>query len=274
MAETIPTENPMNSLVVTHQKSPFIFHIPHSSTVIPKELENQFCCTPEALALETKTMGDLFTDELFEPLAQIGSSITAQFSRVACDVERFSDDKEESMSQHGMGAVYTHSFSKNRIRFESHNRQIVLEQFYEPHHAAFNQLVNQCLSTHDKAIIVDCHSFPSKKRWYEPGYEDDKPLPDICIGTDSFHTPKWLADLMVSFFAERGYSVELDYPFSGSVTPLEHYSKSQNVLSIMIEINRKLYMDENTFLKKEQFECILNDLRHLGKELLARFGSR
>ena len=274
MSKKVSTEDRMNSIVVTHEKSPFIFHIPHSSTVIPKELEDQFCFTPEALELETKVMGDLFTDELFEPLAQIGTSIIAQFSRIACDVERFFDDKEESMSKHGMGAVYTHSSSKNRIRFDNHDRQTVLEQFYKPHHEAFNQLVNQSLSSHDQAIIIDCHSFPSQKRWYEPGYEDDRILPDICIGTDSCHTPIWLADLMASFFAERGYSVELDYPFSGSITPLEHYSKSQNVLSVMIEINRKLYMDEHTFQKNDGFNRILEDIGCLGDILLKNFSFR
>ena len=262
------TANTCKSLVITNSDSPLIFHIPHSSTIIPKELAHHFCCDSEQLKYEANIMGDLFTDELFAPLSARGSSITAQFSRIACDVERFDDDNAESMSKHGMGALYTHSATKNRIRFKNHNRQEALELLYKPHHKQFNQLVNQALEKHSQAIIIDCHSFPSTNRWYQPGFEDNQTLPDICIGTDAFHTPAYLRDFMHDFFQERNYNVAENQPFSGSITPIEHYGKTQNVLSIMIEINRNLYMDEIQFSKHNGFMTLLDTMNDLAEALV------
>ena len=43
-------------------------------------------------------------------------------------------------------------------------------------------------------LIVDCHSFPQLPLPYEL---DRNPVrPDICIGTDQFHTPSALKDVL------------------------------------------------------------------------------
>lgn len=262
------TANTCKSSVIKNSDSPLIFHIPHSSTIMPEELTHHFCCHSDELKYEANIMGDLFTDELFAPLSAIGASITTQFSRVACDVERFDDDNNEPMSRHGMGAIYTHSITKNRIRFKNHNRQEALDLLYKPHHKQFNKLVNQAIKKHGQATIIDCHSFPSTKRWYQPSVENNQPLPDICIGTDEFHTPQYLRDFIISFFQEKNYTVKENLPFSGSITPLEHYGKTQQVLSIMIEINRKLYMDEIQFCKHSGFMTLLRTMNDLAEGLL------
>lgn len=47
-----------------------------------------------------------------------------------------------------------------------------------------------------------------------------------------------------SFFSEKGYVVGINRPFSGSIVPLRYYRKNKNVMSVMIELNRKLYMNK------------------------------
>ena len=42
-----------------------------------------------------------------------------------------------------------------------------------------------------------------------------------------------------------GYSTVRNEPFSGTIVPLKHYRKDQRVQSLMIEINRKLYVKED-----------------------------
>ncbi len=46
-----------------------------------------------------------------------------------------------------------------------------------------------------KSLIIDCHSFPEKPF----PYEEDQSLerPDICIGTDSYHSPQRLVEKCV-----------------------------------------------------------------------------
>src|SRR5690606_14415748 len=68
--------------------------------------------------------------------------------------------------------------------------------------------------------------------------------PDFNIGTDSFHTPDYLVEISKEFFKQKGYTLGVDWPYSGSIVPLNHYHKTKRVESIMLEINRALYLNE------------------------------
>jgi N-formylglutamate deformylase len=83
-------------------------------------------------------------------------------------------------------------------------------------------------------------------------YELDQASPraDICIGTDSFHTPWAVRDAIVAAAEADGYSVAVDAPFSGALVPLSSYRKDHRILSVMIEVNRRLYMEEDSGKKK------------------------
>jgi N-formylglutamate deformylase len=50
--------------------------------------------------------------------------------------------------------------------------------------------------------------------------------------------------------------VLVDAPFAGALVPLVSFRKDRRVLSVMIEVNRRLYMDENTGLKRPDFEQV------------------
>ena len=97
------------------------------------------------------------------------------------------------------------------------------------------------LRIHGRCLIVDGHSFHPVPLPYEPDQEPDRP--DFCIGTDPYHTPERLTDLAMSFLQREGFSVSLNRPYSGSLVPMKFYGRNRRVCSIMIEINRNLYMD-------------------------------
>jgi N-formylglutamate amidohydrolase len=102
--------------------------------------------------------------------------------------------------------------------------------------------VKEQLEEHGKAMIVDCHSFPSKP--FIRDLDQSTNRPDFNIGTDPFHTPKELIELSKEFFQQRGYSLGIDWPYSGSLVPMSHYHRTKEVQSIMLEVNRALYLDE------------------------------
>lgn len=110
---------------------------------------------------------------------------------------------------------------------------------------------NGQLQSFGKALIIDCHSYPSIPLIRDL---DKNPVrPDFNIGTDSFHTPQKLIDLSIAFFAEKGFSLGIDWPYKGSIVPLKHYQKDKRVSTIMLEINRALYLEEPTNLKSEKY---------------------
>jgi hypothetical protein len=44
---------------------------------------------------------------------------------------------------------------------------------------------------------------------------------------NSFHTPNKLIKISIAFFKERNLSLGVDYPFNGSIVPMEYYKKKE-----------------------------------------------
>ena len=53
---------------------------------------------------EMLKLTDWYTDDLF--YSENNEMIIAEFSRICCDPERFTDDNLEVMAQYGMGVLY------------------------------------------------------------------------------------------------------------------------------------------------------------------------
>ena len=199
-------------------------------------------------------MTDAYTDELFPKTSVEADRVIFPISRLVCDVERFPSDEAEPMSRRGMGAIYTRTSLGGVLRTEPDpsERQSLLDRWYRPHHLTLERIVNNVVAGSGRCLIVDCHSFPSVALPYE--LDQSKYRADICIGTDSFHTPSLVRDATVAAAEKAGYSVTVNAPFSGALVPLSSYRNDQRILSVMIEVNRRIYMDEQTGLKKPTFQ--------------------
>jgi N-formylglutamate amidohydrolase len=224
-------------MVINWPADAIILHIPHASTVLPSEVE--FLLGKEALAYEVDAMTDHHTERLFDlPGAR---RCVFPVSRLVVDPERFIEDGMESV---GMGVVYTLSADGKILRDISDvDRQALIDSYYHPHHNSLTRMVDDCLKQHNQCLIIDCHSFPVQPL----PYENDMNRPDICIGTDPYHTSKSLKDCLSTVFEALGYDVAIDSPFSGTIVPLKHYHKDQRVASVMIEVNRSLYTSPSGF---------------------------
>ena len=156
-----------------------------------------------------------------------------------CDVERFRDDADEPMSEKGMGLAYTRCADGAPLRSISpQKRAAIARMYYDKHHEAFTDMVNEKLHDCGRCIIIDAHSFSA-----EPlPYEDCAHRPDFCIGTDPFHTPYPLLRTCYTFLRGCGFEVAVNRPFSCTIVPLEHLHSDTSVSSVMIEVNRRLYM--------------------------------
>ena len=80
---------------------PILLHIPHAATAIP--LRTGYLVDEAALQHEQLLLTDWHTDHLFGNTTD--TAITAPFSRIFCDVERFPDDAHEVMAAAGMGVA-------------------------------------------------------------------------------------------------------------------------------------------------------------------------
>lgn len=236
---------PSNCLLKeTGRKKKPILHIPHSSTFVPEAFN---VLEGVSLEKEFQRMTDWYTDELFD--LDGAEKLVFPYSRLYCDVERFRQDKDETMARFGMGVCYTNTSYGTELRRISPKEKVFIKNYiYDAHHKKLELLVDSELRVQGEALIIDCHSFSNTPL----PHEDSRARPDICIGTDTFHTPNELTEQLCDYFEKEGFSVAINEPFLGTMMPLKFYGKDRRVKSIMIEINRKLYLDEN-FEKSENF---------------------
>ena len=216
-----------------------ILHVPHAATSLPSQ--EGFIHNDEKIQQEITKLTDWYTDDLFH--SETDEMIVAPFSRIFCDVERFENDEEEIMSKVGMGVLYERFDDGTVLRnITPELREHVIYNYYRPHHKALTLAVQTQLDIEGSCMIVDCHSFPSTPLL--KGLDQSTNTPDFNIGTDTFHTPQDLIDRAVAYFKEKGYSLGVDWPYSGTIVPMAFYKKDKRVQSIMLEVNRKLYLKE------------------------------
>lgn len=217
-----------------------ILHIPHSGTTIPQSIFDDLLVSKSRLQLEIAIMTDHHCDDLFQyPNAR---RIVVPWSRLFCDVERFQNDAKESMSAYGQGMFYTKTFSGEPLRIDTHRGRREAGRFYRRHHRALARMVEEELAEKGAGMIVDCHSF--SKNIVRAG--SASVYPDVCIGADAFHTPPDLVDALLRKARALGYSAAMNHPFSGSIVPMQYYKENPRVVSVMIEINRSLYLNGDT----------------------------
>ncbi len=243
-------------------KRKMILHIPHSSTFVP---ETFHVFEDVSLEEEYQRMTDWFTDELFD--FDEALKCIFPYSRLYCDVERFRADKDEPMAKKGMGVCYTRSsFGKKFRDVDEQEKAFIKSTFYDEHHRYFTDLVSDELDKNGMALIIDCHSFSNEVLPHE---ESDE-RPDICIGTDIFHTSMTLIKDVYHYFIHQGYTVAVNKPFSGTMVPLKYYKKDKRVQSIMIEVNRKLYLN-GKFEQNDKFHKIKELIHTLLKNMNERY---
>ena len=223
--------------------SPIVINVPHSSLYIPEEEMQYFDRTK--LIRELLVMTDHCCDDLYDAGFDM---VSFPVSRLVCDFERFRDDEEEIMSGKGMGAVYTHASDLCLLRKVSkEHRERILRRYYDPYHKMLEDIVTTKLNLLGKCLIVDGHSFYEEPLPYENEQHPDRA--GICIGADEYHTPEDMTRLLRTYFNELGYSVSVNNPFAGALVPIRYYHHNKCVFSVMIEINRRLYIDREGRIK-------------------------
>ena len=125
--------------------SAIVIHIPHASTVIPAEYLSGLIVDLDELDKEIIWSTDAYCDELFNP--GFGTRVIAQYSRLACDVERFRDDEQEPCAQVGQGLLYTYTARGKRFRRDNKAlRDKALAEIYDLHHKELEMAVDNAIS--------------------------------------------------------------------------------------------------------------------------------
>lgn len=232
-----------------------LLHIPHSSTTFPEESNHCF----EELDNEERLLIDYFTDELFVPEKETKhiSSVVFPYCRLFCDVERLVNDPLE---KDGLGISYSREVRIGKVfSFRSFSSKEKAFTYYADYHAHVSK---KLVSLDNEILLIDCHSFSALPNLLN----SNPPDIDICIGYNDDETcpNKVVIGNIVQYFKSLGYKTGINEPFSNSKTfpsPVAYHS-------VMIEVNKRLYMDEHTFEKTKRFDKLKQDIKTLYDILL------
>lgn len=233
-----------------------LLHIPHSSTVFP---DGKYSLGD--LDGEERLLIDYYTDELFVP-EQISNNICKMifpYCRLYCDVERLINDPLE---RKGLGISYHRwipikgGYGETFRSFSSECDAFNLYTDFQ------GEVSKQLVKMSGEKLLIDCHSFSALPNLLNATPPDI----DICIGYNDDDTcpNRVVIGNIAQHFKRLGYKVGINTPFSNSKT----FSVPVKYHSVMIEVNKSLYMDEHTLERTDGFWKLKNDIMLLYKLLL------
>lgn len=235
-----------------------LLHVPHSSTAFPEGCK----FTWEDLDEEEKLLIDYYTDELFKPCDQTEwiKSAVFPYCRLFCDVERLAKDPLEHK---GLGISYRRTVDREDLPWEERSFSTLKEAFH--YYADFHAYVSKKIvdmTIMNQILLIDCHSFSNRPNLLC----SNPPDIDICIGYNDDDTcpGKVVIGNIVQHFKSKGYKVGINNPFSNSKT----FSVPVRYHSVMIEVNKRVYLDELTLEKTENFNKLQYEIQSLCKKLL------
>lgn len=249
------------------QTAPFVFSSPHSGRLYPQEFLAQSRLDP----LTLRKSEDCYVDQLFRSVATCGAPlISARFPRAYLDLNRepYELDPElvdDPLPAHantqslrvagGLGTVARIVADGESIYHERLSLLEVLtriDQLYFPFHSALNRLIDDTRGQFGYAVLVDCHSMPSSAM--APGGGS---RPDIVIGDryGAAADPR-LSALIRDAFVKRGFKVQMNRPYAGGYITEHHGRPVRGVHALQLELNRGLYVDEQTFTANNGFAAL------------------
>jgi N-formylglutamate deformylase len=138
---------------------------------------------------------------------------------------------------------------------------------WEPYHAAVAGAVEAAHARHGYSIHLNCHSMPSVAASHAtdfPGLAH----PDFVVGDrDGTTASSALSQRICTILRGMGYDVAYNHPYKGVELVRRYGDPRRHRHSIQLELNRKLYMDEDTLQPHAGFEALRANLRELVQSL-------
>lgn len=251
-AEAGAIRQPFDVVRPARRTSPALFASPHSGRIYPP----QFLASSRLDATTIRQSEDAFVDWLFASAPAAGAPLLkALFPRAYVDPNREAFELDPGMFKDalpacartdtrsvavGLGTIPKIVSSGGEIRAHKMSFQqalAMIEQCYEPYHAALGNLIAETTARFGACLLLDCHSMPSRAGG---GGLADIVLGD-CHGTTA--APAVLGRIEQAFRG-AGFKVKRNRPYAGGYTTQHYANPAAGIHTVQIEINRGLYMDE------------------------------
>ncbi len=253
---------------------PIIVEVPHAGLGIPPEVAAELALDEAGI----KRDADLYVHELYARAPELGATlIYTEISRFVVDLNRADDDVDAAAvvglphprphSPRGLvWRVATDGTPVLKAPLSLASYQTRIARYHAPYHLALDQAVAEQRARFGRVLVLSGHSMPSqgKATHADPGKRRADVVPGDLRGQSC--APNVTA-AAVAHFSQAGLSVAPNDPYLGGETTRRLGQPKQGIHALQVELNRALYMDEQTFAPSEpQF----SRLRGLCEELVDR----
>ncbi|MCT4656420.1 MAG: N-formylglutamate amidohydrolase [Cohaesibacter sp.] len=262
------------------QAAPFLFNSPHSGRAYSQEFRQ----SSRLDAHQLRKSEDAFIDLLFSDIPKMGVPLlSANFPRAFLDLNREPYELDPRMFDEPLPpfakgyTARTGSGLGTIARIVSENQEIYhsklkisdalkrIETYYKPYHQALRHRLARIHVQFGYACLVDCHSMPSRIFNHLPLTQK----PDIILGDRyGISCHRDLTQAAFEILSSLGFKVALNKPYAGGFIT-QHYGRPNKGLhALQIELNRGLYMDEDSMEPLAHFDELRDTLSQFAQDLL------
>ena len=275
----------MVSMINYHSgTSALVLDSPHSGTQYPADF--LFSC--DALAL--RRAEDTHVDKLYDFAPSLGIHwVEAYFPRSYLDANRNTTEIDETLLDAPWpGAIETDAIAMSKIRLGKgliwrstddglpiYSRRLSVAEVqarvvncWQPYHAAIQSAIDAAHAQHGYSVHINCHSMPAIASSNATDFPGEAHADFVVGDRDGTTANPALSKLVCDHLHSLGYSVAYNHPYKGVELVRRYSNPAAQRHSIQLEINRKLYMDEETLDITPGFAALKANLRSLVEHLL------
>ena len=255
---------------------PIVLSSPHGGSIFPSEFLENTALTEH----ELKISEDCFVTELVKQASDAGIPLLSlNIPRTFIDVNRdkielddtmfFDAPKNKDLNSRrcrvGLGVLHRIVYpNKNIYNGLLSYREAMerIENVYEPYHKRLKQLIDKCVRKFGFCFVMDCHSMPSMIC----NIMNESKMLDFCIcNLFGESCPSDVSEKLYENLEKPDFRVEFNRPYAGAFITFNYCQPRKRIYTLQIEVNRSLYMDEQSYKKNKQFQSIAE---HLSQSIL------
>lgn len=234
---------------------PFLITIPHSGEKVP-DFVDWLKNLPEPVLMCDV---DRYVDRLYQGVLDFKKIpfVKTEWHRYAVDLNRIPEDVDASSLEgsqipagknsrgyHWVITTKNDSLMKKPVSMSLH--QQLTDLIYKPFHESVQKKYQEFRQQgHQKIYHLDAHSMPSlgTAQHRDPGERRADIVVSDCDGKSCDEN---YVDLVVSSYVRAGFKVAYNWPYVGGRVTEVYGKPSAGQQAIQVELNRSLYMDEDT----------------------------
>ena len=259
---------------------PLVLDSPHSGEHYPADFDH---VPPRAVV---RLAEDTHVGRLYAFAPRLGATlIEANFPRAYIDANRSLDDLDPAMldgawpvplavsrkTQQGIGLLWRVArggapMYGRKLKVEEVERRIV--DWYRPYHTALDAQLDRLHGDFGAVWHINCHSMPGvgDANADDPG----RARADFVLGDrDGTTCAPEFTELVAETLRGMGHSVAINDPYKGVEIVRRHGRPAEGRHSLQIELNRRLYMDEESLEPHAGYATLEANLHLLAETVVA-----